>query len=122
MRQRISPVQTPDRGPAGFTLVEVLVALLVAMLLVGAAASALIGILRAEETSLRMQKAALQVQSVTCESLLGMGITGAAHVVGEEWSVSYNVIEPTLKQTNTWNVWTILPTSGSGPMVMLYFQ
>ncbi len=101
---------------------EVLIALLVAMMMVGASAAALMGILRAEEAGLEMQQAALTVQGITCERFLGRGLTGAADLAGETWTIVVEDVEPAHTQTNAWQTWTMLPGLDARLMITLFFH
>lgn len=94
---------------------------MVAMTLVGAAASALIGILRAEEVSLDMLSATLKVQSVMTARSLGQGPTGTVAAVGQDWDVTFSELKPAKEYTNAWDVLTIMPKSGGRPEVRLFF-
>ena len=81
----------------GFTLVETLIALVMASILLSVSASALMKILRAEVTASKMQQASLAMQTIGCRAALGdeepadlPRITLRKHalsVAGAEWAV-----------------------------------
>jgi prepilin-type N-terminal cleavage/methylation domain-containing protein len=114
-----NPARTAFRdAEAGFTLLEVLVALLVAGLLLSAAARSLVTVLMTEETSAGFEKAVLAVSGLQCETYVAdvTGTTAAA-----SWDMLSRVQEDEAT-TNTWTVWTLSRKKGRGPGVSLAFH
>ena len=66
-KMQTCPALTPDppNSAAGFTFVEVLIALLISLIIATTAAAALITILNMERTSISMQRTALAVQTMS---------------------------------------------------------
>ncbi|MBN1268168.1 MAG: prepilin-type N-terminal cleavage/methylation domain-containing protein [Kiritimatiellae bacterium] len=113
-----------SRGPsyAAFTLIEVLVALVVAAAVAGAAAMGLTTALRTEETTLVLQEASLVVQSAATSFYLGAAPTGATSVGVEKWDVTYSEEVTGTTSPVPWRVMNLSPRSKPSLNVPLAFR
>jgi len=88
----------------GFTLVETLIALMMAAILLTVSASALMKILRAEGTAAKMQQTALAIQTIGSRTALGVDTNGEIQpVVVQQHNVKFSGAQ--------WTVWDITCTS-----------
>lgn len=75
------------RGQAGFTFIEVLVALAVCVLLVSAVCSSLLTSLRAEQTADGARAASFEISQLTSQSWLGT-LDSKAFAAHTEWDLA----------------------------------
>ncbi len=109
--RRTSPPRTSSaaRRPAragGFTLVEILVALVVAVLLCGAIAAGLMLVLREEVRSADAQEMSLAIRSVSAVRTLDPG-AGAAPLLGGLTAGCAQVEYGTGDAKDAWTQWSI---------------
>ena len=95
---------------SGFTFVEVLIALLVAVILVSVACSSLITSLKAEQTSDWQRDASFLVSQLATEARLGVESTGVVAQAGTDWEINSDDIEAgSGPEAITWRVWILYP-------------
>jgi prepilin-type N-terminal cleavage/methylation domain-containing protein len=95
---------------SGFTFVEVLIALLVAVILVSVACSSLITSLKAEQTSDWQRDAAFLISQLSTEARLGIEPTGVVAQVRADWEINSDDIEAGSGLDEiTWRVWILYP-------------
>ena len=95
---------------SGFTFLEVLIALLAAILLISATSSSLITSLKAEQVSGYQRDAAFLVNQLATESRLGLEPTGTVIQAGSEWEINSDDMKvgegPAAIE---WRVWILSP-------------
>jgi Tfp pilus assembly protein PilV len=95
---------------SAFTFVEVLIALLVAVILVSVACSSLITSLKAEQVSDWQRDASFLVNHLATEARLGIESTGAVTQAGTDWEINSDDIEAgSGPDAITWRVWILYP-------------
>ncbi len=104
----ISPA--PSNKLGGFTFIEVLAALVIAALLVGATCSALLTTLRAEQLAGHLRTAGLMSQQIIAECYRGQAPTQLMKQAEAEWTLASNTVFQTVEESNqAWQVWTLSP-------------
>lgn len=97
--------------PAGFTFIEVLIALLLCVLMIGVLASAVMHITRLDRRTGTVRETLYHLQTVACRTYLGAPTPEAA-VAGltPEWEYGRSEVEVTIGDQRTpWVVWRIDP-------------
>ncbi len=98
------------KGPTGFTLLEVLIALGITALIAFTVGSSLVLILRSEQTTRHLREAGLILQSVTTAELAGTSVTNGMDHVETDWLMVSDIREHEVDDPPvnvTWRVWTI---------------
>lgn len=108
----IFPVQTDAADRAGFTFPEILVAMLILCLTVYAATSALITILRYEDSGLRAMRTALALQQTACRHFL----PSDALPDSDTPAAGYFVYPPSSVFVDRWAIYTLTPVDDSDSM------
>ena len=102
-------VQLPT-SRSGFTFVEVLIALLVAVILVSVACSSLITSLKAEQTSDWQRDASFLISQLSTEARLGIESTGVVTQVRADWEVNSDDIKAGEgPDAIMWRIWILYP-------------
>jgi prepilin-type N-terminal cleavage/methylation domain-containing protein len=123
LRDGFTLIEVPVlRKREAFTLVEVLIAIVIAAAMVGVAASSLITSLRAEESALRFQEAGLAIQAVTCDMYMFSMPTGSVVIGREVWDVAGAHLERDEPDEGAWSVIRLSPRSRPSVTVTLSFQ
>ena len=104
--QRTCPRPRSDR-PSGFSLVELLVAMLVLSILVAAAARGLITSLHADETSTLTFEGGLLLQRIEAAAVRGASTNETAAMMNRAWRLHEDVVRPTGSNDSPWRVWTL---------------
>ncbi|MFH0954348.1 MAG: prepilin-type N-terminal cleavage/methylation domain-containing protein [Verrucomicrobiota bacterium] len=108
MAQNESTTSTGARN--GFTFIEVLVALLMASILVSVACSAIITLLRAEQTADRLREGGFLARQVSAETYLGLVTTGLEVQVDSAWAADSEIVpDDSETEPGLWRVWTLYP-------------
>ena len=95
---------------SAFTFVEVLIALLVAVIFVSVACSSLITSLKAEQASDWRRDASFLVNQLATEARLGIESTGVVTQAGADWDIHSDDIEAgSGPDAITWRVWILYP-------------
>jgi prepilin-type N-terminal cleavage/methylation domain-containing protein len=95
---------------SGFTFVEVLIALLVAVILASVACSSLITSLKAEQVSGWQRDASFLVNRLASETRLGIEPPAVMTQAGSDWEVHWDDIESGAgTDVITWRVWILYP-------------
>jgi type II secretory pathway pseudopilin PulG len=96
----------------GFTLIEVVIAFIVAALVIAASASALVATLRSEATSHRQAQAVASLRTLQTQLWLGAETNSLATNLPPDWALENEVVEQG-EGTNhvVWTVWRIGPTA-----------
>lgn len=110
----ISPAPTDSPQREGFTFPEILVAMMIVCLTVYASASALITILRLEDTGLRALHASMLIQTTACRHFLP-----AALRPKEPPPTSSGFPYPPASSTrDSWVIYTLTPADDSDSMAV----
>ena len=106
-----SPLRVSRRcGSSGFTFVEVLIALLVAVILVSVACTSLITSLKAEQISDWQRDASFLMNQLVTEARLGIESTGVVTQVSADWEITSDDIEVGSEpDVVSWRVWILYP-------------
>lgn len=107
-----APTDAPDRN--GFTFPEILVAMMIVCLTVYASASALITILRLEDTGLRALHAAMLIQTTACRHFL----PDALRPKEPPPASAGFAYPPTSSTRDSWVIYTLTPADDSGSMAL----
>lgn len=114
-------MNTTRRIPAGFTLIEVLIALVVAVMLCAAIAAGLMLVLRQEVRSADAQDLALAVHAVTAARTLDPGAERAPPLLGGLTVDRARVEEGTGDEKRAWDQWSVYsPERPSHRMRLLF--
>ena len=104
---------------AGFTFLEVLIALLVTVILVSVACSSLITSLKAEQASDWQRDASFLLNQLATEARLGIESTGVMAQTHGEWEINTDDIETgSGPDAITWRVWILYPRERPSLTVM----
>ncbi len=106
----------------GFTLVEVLVALLLVMVLVGVTGQGLITVLNQEQRGAADRQAALLIETVACRHFLGLEPDPAPVVLGAAWSVAQADLPPSGGSLAGWVSYQLAPAARPAAAVDLDFM
>lgn len=107
----------------GFTLIEVVIAFIVAALVIAATASALVAALRSETTSRRQAQAVASLRTLQTQLWLGAETNSLATNLPPEWALEQETVEQG-EGTNqiVWTVWRMGPTARSSFSATLVTQ
>ena len=102
----------------GFSLLEVVVAMAVAVVLVFAVSATLTTVLRGEETAEWLRQGALHIRTIQARFYLEGGDGGLESGAYEPWAVRFeDVAVPAGEDSEAWRVWELAPDARSGLLV-----
>lgn len=107
MRQT-SPARPFERS-AGFTLVELLVAILILSILVAAAARGLMTSLHTDESSALLFEGGLLLQRIEAAAARGSTTNETAALVTQGWQFREELVRASTSNDSPWRVWTVAP-------------
>ena len=93
----------------GFTFIEILIALLICALLVGAVCTAMIHVLRLEKRTMIQREIPFELQTLACRTYLGLEAPkDIAAALPPDWLAEAEHIE-TVDQKTAWIIWRLAP-------------
>jgi len=116
-RAKVKPPTSPaprSDGRAGFTFIEVLIAIVVAGLLIGVSSVSLITSLRAEQQAAWLRDAVPLIRQVSVRTWIGA--LADEPLAAPEWDVSRSTATT---DNGTWVTWTLSPAQRPSLRIML---